>query len=39
LISMETSSVKAYSKDPRLKGVDAVDRGMACQGMARQALE
>jgi hypothetical protein len=30
--------VKAYSKDPRLKGVDSVDRGMVCQGMVRREV-
>ena len=32
--------MKVYSKDLRLKLVDAVDRGMACQGVAhtREAL-
>jgi hypothetical protein len=33
--------MKAYSKDPRLKVSDAVDRGMVRQGVAhtREALE
>ena len=30
--------VKAYSKDPRLRGVDPVDRGMVCQGMVRREV-
>ena len=30
--------VKAYSKDPRLKGLDSVDRGMVCQGMVCQGM-
>jgi hypothetical protein len=30
--------VKAYSKDPRLRGVDAVDRGMVCKGMVRREV-
>ena len=30
--------VKAYSKDPRLKGLDSVDRGMVCQGMVRREV-